>query len=727
MSSDSSPEAPVRPTGLLDALAHLETVAHLPTKQRRIDVRYLAKVIASDAYEEGISPAALERLVNLITAQNELDQSTLTILIKNLYPQDKISTQVVTKVVCCLGPSKNKPSAATQAQLLRWLILTYDYLEDSTHLLKLYTVLFNFLDMISLRKPLCHLLSLLTRRKHVKPFRIQALMELHRNSGGDEKELLGLLQVFKNYYPEIIIGESGLSRRAGAFFKHPDPEWSSHVKSLQDRRLERTLATGGTSFQVVRRGIVKRSKVEMIVPDVQTSRVSQNHTSLEELRSISDFVEKLDQIEPPNQMVSVLGDNMAQKYLLLLQPEIANRRLNDWLNAFLVDRLEHTHDGDENEPEALTFVLSLAVEYARHTKELPASVSSFLTKFLPLWNGRDHRDQILGLLEYLPHESFEVIHRDFLRPVEVAILKTNPFAKTTLLDYYSTLIRQWGIKVRVQSSPSEESKPLSQLIAHAELLALSVLEIPPHAGNGMRPASLSVIEFYSSVSSLFSHAHLNGRIRITVPMAPTVYTLAFTPIASLTSILGSILTTYKTSFETSLTSEVLQVPSSSESLYPTELVGQFNGYVMDICNLVWRNRALNAEDPNALGCLVPASTVATLTRYIRDTNEASKERKREDAFHYNLTSVFSLSHHAALCNFSAACIVDIERTNGLTDSQPRLQKPVTQKALSALEKEGGIKLSWQEYRLRMLEWLDGVGSQGIGDLMRSTMKALRKE
>lgn len=343
-------------------------VANVPPKQRYTDAGQLAKTIASDAYESGIPQVALGRLLKVLTTKNNLDQSTLTALVKNLYPQERVASKHVTQVVCCLGPSKSKPSPATQALLVRWLILAYDILEDRTHPGKLYAVLFNHLDMISLRKPLCHLLSLITRRKHVKPFRIQALMELIRIAGGDEKELVSLLRIFKNYYPEIIIGDVHGSRRAALFFKHPDPEWSSHAKLLHDQSTERAQATQQSSFQIVHRGTVKRSRIEVVIPVLQTSRVSNKHTSLEEIRDIDHFVNRLDKIELPNQIVSTLGDAMAQKYLHLVQSEAANHRLDAWLRSFLEDKLEQIRDNDDDEPEALSYVLSFVEGYASYTK-----------------------------------------------------------------------------------------------------------------------------------------------------------------------------------------------------------------------------------------------------------------------------------------------------------------------------------------------------------------------
>ncbi|KAL4954969.1 Mis6-domain-containing protein [Aspergillus filifer] len=717
----------VRPSNLLDAIEHLEAVAFVPSRQRYTDAGQLGKQIAEFAYESGVPPAALGRLLKLLTRSNHLDQGTITTLIKNLYPSERIADKLITQVVCCLGPTKNKPSPAIQALLLRWLILVYDFLENRSHLSKLYAVLFNHLDMISLRKPLCHILSFITRRKHVKPFRIQSLMELVGTSGGDERELVSLLRVFKNYYPDVIVGDPG---RKGLFFKHPDPEWTNHTRQIQQLNMERAQ---GTSFQVVHRGLTKRSKVEAIVPDVQTSRVAHNRTSLEELRNVDHFIERLDKIELPNQIISALTDGLAQKYLCLVQPEIADQRLDDWLKAFLSDQLEYAQDFDDEGTETLEYVLSLAVNYSRYTKTTPEAFLVFLEDYLPNWNGRNNRQSIFGLLEYIPIEDYDPLRNAILDPLEASFLEDTASSKAILLDFYSALIRQWGVKLRAEPFTIEASQPMSRLISHAELLASSILESPPEdpsdigADADYRPSILSVLEFYLTMADLFSYAHLNGNIRITVPLAPTVYSLVFHPVASVISIMNTILSNYKASFEESMVSETLQAHTPTDSLYSQQLVGLFNGYIMDICNLVWRNRALNSEDPNAVGCLIPPATITALTQYLRDVNERARKRNRENAFSYTLASVFSLSHHAALCNMSASCFADIERENDVRDDQPRLRKPVTQKALSALEKDGGFQMTWQDFRVRMLDWMDSAGGNGVSNLMRTTMKALRKE
>jgi centromere protein I len=107
--------------------------------------------VCSRAYDEGLSDASLEKLVDIITLPNELDQGSIGNLIKNLYPVGKVTDSIVIKVIGCLGHGEAKPSYASQAALLKWLIMVYDVLENQKILSQLYAVIFNLLDTIALR------------------------------------------------------------------------------------------------------------------------------------------------------------------------------------------------------------------------------------------------------------------------------------------------------------------------------------------------------------------------------------------------------------------------------------------------------------------------------------------------------------------------------------------------------------------------------------------------
>ncbi|KAM5486895.1 hypothetical protein McanCB56680_001303 [Microsporum canis] len=712
-----------------EAVTQLESVANVPPKQRHTNVAELVKVIISSAYESGLETETLNRILKVIVSSRHLDQSTVTSIVKNLYPAERVPSKIVARVICSLGATKSKPSPATQNLLLRWLLLVYDSLEDQAHLGKFYSILFDNLDMISLRRPICHILSLITRRKHVKPFRVWALLELIRTTGGDERELWGLLRVYRSYYPDIIIDDAAIPRRrATYFFKHPDPEWTTHMKTLQERAASAAPQTAPEGFQSVRRDGVKRSRIEVVIPVPKTSRVRRGFTSLEELNNVRDFVNKLDKIELPNQIASALTEPLAQKFLLLVQNNEALQRMESWLTNFFEDELDHL-DEEKRSSEELGFALDSLVRYVRYTKGFPRSVDKFLQHYLPLWDGISYKVAMLNLLEYVP--ICDRLFQQYFLSLENAILDNTMESKILILQYYTAVIRRCGSIL--QSNTSVEHVPdLASIIHRAELVSLAILECPAtsHLGPSKdcwSPSS-SVLQFYVQLAELYLHAPSNKLIRLNTPPPESVYLLAFTPVLSHISLMSSVVASYKSSFEQSL-ANTASADGSSGQPYPEAMVTSLNGHVLDICNLLWRNRGLNSDEPNSLGCLVRNEVAKLLTEYIQEVGkDLAKKGKNGGIYRLRLASIFSLSHHAALCGMSAMCFRNLE-SNAEKDGQEvlaRLTWPVTQKALNALHKAGGIKVDWQEYRLKMLEWLDKHGSEGIGRLMRNSMMTLRQ-
>lgn len=107
--------------------------------------------ICTRAYEDGLADAPLEQLIDIITQPNELDQGSLGNLIRNLYPTDKVPDGIIFKVLGSLGHGRAKASHASQAAMLKWLVMIYDVLENPGVLSRFYGILFNLLDTISIR------------------------------------------------------------------------------------------------------------------------------------------------------------------------------------------------------------------------------------------------------------------------------------------------------------------------------------------------------------------------------------------------------------------------------------------------------------------------------------------------------------------------------------------------------------------------------------------------
>ncbi len=148
-------------------------------------------MICQYAHRNGLPASALRQLLDMVTQPSSFDEAILVRLIESLYPVSRVPADLVCTIVSALGHGKWKPSPALQNALLKWLIMIYDVLEDTATLSSLYSVLFNMLDMPSIRlvlqcqrssnianhvrANLCYVLAIITRRKHVKPYRVQVL------------------------------------------------------------------------------------------------------------------------------------------------------------------------------------------------------------------------------------------------------------------------------------------------------------------------------------------------------------------------------------------------------------------------------------------------------------------------------------------------------------------------------------------------------------------------
>jgi centromere protein I len=108
-------------------------------------------VICRRAFEGGLDEDALRAVVQLASVKTNLDQTTVTTLVKSLYPIRRVPDDVIITVVGALGQGKGKPSPGTQDGLVKWLTIVHEIIESPNALSRLYGVLFGMLDMISIR------------------------------------------------------------------------------------------------------------------------------------------------------------------------------------------------------------------------------------------------------------------------------------------------------------------------------------------------------------------------------------------------------------------------------------------------------------------------------------------------------------------------------------------------------------------------------------------------
>ncbi|KAH9909767.1 Mis6-domain-containing protein [Xylariomycetidae sp. FL2044] len=670
----------------------------LPAKRRSRNIKPTVELLASQCYDKGLLPDDLNQLVDLVTTPNFLDQASLASIVRNLYPATHVNPDLVIKVVGSFGHGKLKPSLAIQGALLKWLIMVHHVMETQTVMSQLYPVLFNLLDTAAIRPQLCHLLALITRRRHVRPHRIQSLLSLSRQIGNDPA-LTGLLRVFKDYYPEIIVGEA--TRGKASAFKHPDPQWREHLDEIQRAHEEQAASRSQRpleAFRVARQRL--GGKKSAPVPEVHTSHATEQSVTLEEIESVDGFVKRLEIIELPNQLISVLADPLLQKFMLLRPQAEAQKRASSWLTSYVQDVMSGDSEID------LTGILEIMKTYVSAVKILPPVFLTLFSELLRVWDGQEGRNLVLDVLSYAPLFGFHELYPAVFKPLEMKVLDNTAESQLEILGLYTTLLRRWMTSLGSISHKLDHApQTIAGLVNHVNDLSLTVIQTSPTYCTHSQ-----VLDFYEQTAILASSKKLLPNSRIVIPPSPLVYILHFGTSPATASRLYDILAKYKIGFQTAM--------ANSRTNYGADYINQFNGFLMDICNCLWRSRAFNNTDVNSHGCLVSRPLVESLGSYIDRLSMGC-----------TLNSAFSLSFSPTFGLFAISYMRELEDAELERDTDEidtRHAGPVTRASLKALDGNGGLKLTWDDYRLGLLDYFERRGLPGVAQLMNNTMTTLMR-
>lgn len=276
----------------------------------------LVDAICDHAQRHGLSAAAVDKLIRIVASPKMIDQSSQTAIAKHLYLREVLRSDTVFTIVNALGHGNLRASATTQHFLLRWLTMIFEFAVDRAALSSLYSVLFNLLDILSLRQVLCHLLAKMTRKKHVKPFRHEILRQLSQGIT-TEPAVVKLLRIYDSY----ASSDSSASKTTGVVvFSHPDRKWAETLKSI--------LRESGS-------GLASAVSFDDFSFDVQVARLLQCKTS--------------------KKMLSLMGQDVATLRL---------EEVDELLAPLLDHEMERLGRGDE----VRASTLKDAVKYIKYTK-----------------------------------------------------------------------------------------------------------------------------------------------------------------------------------------------------------------------------------------------------------------------------------------------------------------------------------------------------------------------
>ncbi|KAL9133866.1 MAG: hypothetical protein Q9175_004949, partial [Cornicularia normoerica] len=210
--------------------------------------------------------------------------------------------------------------------------------------------------MTSLRADLCPLLAQITRRKHVRPFRVQMLQDLNRKVGR-ESALSKLMQIYDIYAPGIL----DIKKAAGRVpeFSHPDPEWANQLQRI----LERADPLSAGPFH--QRG--PTSSFRRGAKRLRSSASVEGSYILDRIDNAEDLVNNIEKIRITGLATSDLDDPVLQKYLTLVSEDTHPEDINECLSKSLMQQLDSLLSGrDAKKP--LAEVLDEALAYTQYSK-----------------------------------------------------------------------------------------------------------------------------------------------------------------------------------------------------------------------------------------------------------------------------------------------------------------------------------------------------------------------
>ncbi|KAK4701827.1 centromere protein I, partial [Phenoliferia sp. Uapishka_3] len=605
------------------------------------------------------------------------------------------------------------------------------------------------LEYRNLRDATAQLLIQITKRYHVQPYRITHLKQIiAATSPTTPPSLHALLSLYTSFYPDRILSStSNLTSIAG---KTRKPAW---VKEWEENM---SGANGEGENNTERPS--KRRRVDeggmiggIMVPDGSTFNASMSSTPLSDIQSLSTLAKSIDKVELPS---------MAGSLLRNLGSEEERDRVKVWgvllrsgysggdgdgeanylgrLESYLTSLLSHQVSLDEMKASTsagLEFLFQRIISLGDVFGHLPPTLLSFLSNFLSSWNGSHHRSEIFSILSSLPPISFERMSRFSLPPVshlseesstelEESILgplrklseeqKLDAVWMADLVDSLEGLMMNWanaGGDEEDEEAEEEQNRTVwgNDVLAPEDLREslqglLHFVDRLASTGVQTYPTSLTL---RSSCLSFFE-ASLRlplefGIAVVVIPSSIFVYTcLLSEEISSVTRICGIVSTLREV-----LTGEATAIDKEAEG--NRELVAELNTYLVDFINALWR-KSLGEETNGGKGMGLDLGQIEGLKKLCEERGQA-------------WGNGIGLTVHPALAMMARDCLSKMEEKAGSTPVNAG-SGPVLASSLKNLSANGGPKVTFTNFRVAFLEYLEERGATGIHQFFFTSLQSL---
>ncbi|XP_053846038.1 centromere protein I [Vidua macroura] len=502
---------------LEQALSYFEKVQDcVALKKKKSVLQKHLDAVESTALKQGLPPEGFEILLNIVLSGKFAD-TVNTCLLKSLIPASVIPENSVVTAVSWLCVSKC--SGNVQLLFLKWLITVFDFIDHKEQLHALYGFFFSFLQDEKLCPYVCHLLYLLTRKEHVKPFRIRILLDLQARMGM-QSHLQALLSLYKLFCPEQVT--ITLPGKMKTYFKNSEGPWKAAITAVRQRNKGSSPLTQAVFLGTAQPQSRKRKwNAQLVIPasSANTNHLEENREKcfypystnksfpVEQLHTFPQLLQNIHHLEFPSQMGSVLTNPLLLHYMNCVKDETIYLRLYYWMGQMLQEECTWCVVDNPCEEEFKSF-LETIYKAECFLQEGFSACEEFLYKTLPLWDGFCCRSEVLRLVSWIPLSSFSDIKSHLFDPLAQLFFTSSLYFKCSVLESLKELLQNWlnGNAIQVDSESSSLNTTLSGLVnVVAELVHFVgwISTVALRLENNSTLLLYFILDFYGTVCDIY--------------------------------------------------------------------------------------------------------------------------------------------------------------------------------------------------------------------------------
>lgn len=632
---------------------------------------------------------SLERIVGLLVTPG----SGLTVPQKRqiindcLYFTGLVSNEVVITIISSLSQTRpHMLSPVIQRMLVEWLHSVASFLEDSNILPKLYGVLFNCLEFEHLSLSVAKLLISVTQYKLVTVRRVQCVQKLMARAG-DNDHLISLLLVYKSFRPDLVPKDHPASAKYERYFKRKYSAYQQKLMSLQGpenlSRINYSQFTEAQQNNEVQERVKRRKRSSM--------RLAQDE--ILGTNSVNELALKFKSWKLPKDSLSVVNESNNLSLITLIAK--CNETQKADLDKNILLSLENFSSMKEHD---LTDSLNSVWKLIKLQTSTPESLLNLLL----------NEEFIMFVMK--SEELFSFVWR-FFRYLSVELTELqkihefydNVFNKTKNIEFYSSFLDCYTGLCGNWLKTNKMNESMSALVQKL----IQNLNFKLTESNYHKSFAISIITFFN-VFKLLPPESVEIKCLILPP--PLLTSLFFMNDPLIISQLCQYLNFCK---------EVLENTKLTKESQKYAVL--YNHYVIDITNVLWRNRAFEIRVNDSADYFQNTSFGLNF-KFISTFKSNFRNFDKNSSFN----QFFNLFHSPAFSFKLAKIIKSIEDSNKVSY---RFTGPFNENLFNELKSDDEIE--WLELSLNdlyklILEGLEQDGYVGLTEFLCKNLKSLMK-